>query len=224
MPQGSFPVKKVEEDFRLKKLCKYEEEVFSLGHKLVGGVDEAGRGPLAGPVVAAVVILPQNAKISGINDSKKLTPAMRERLCKTISKIVIDWGVGIVDEQKIDEINILQATYMAMGKAINSLKAKPHFLLVDGHNIPHIDILQKPIIKGDQLSISIQAASILAKVIRDRIMVEYDKEFPQYGFAKHKGYGTALHIESIKKYGICKIHRKSFEPIKSMCSYTGHCH
>lgn len=197
---------------------EYEKEIFSLGYELIGGVDEAGRGPLAGPVVAAVVILPKNANIRGINDSKKLTSNTREKFCKIISNIAIDWGIGIVNEKEIDEINILQATYLAMKKAINSLKIKPHYLLVDGHEIPHIDILQKPIIKGDQVSISIQAASILAKVIRDRIMIEYDKEFPQYGFAKHKGYGTPLHIESIKKYGICKIHRRSFEPIKSMYS------
>jgi ribonuclease HII len=205
-----------EENNRLKKLCKYEEEVFSLGYELIGGIDETGRGPLAGPVVAAAVILPKDAKIIGIDDSKKLSPIMREKLCKTISNIVIDWGIGIVNEQTIDEINILEATYLAMKKAIKSLKAKPQFLLVDGSKIPQIDIPQKSIINGDQLSISIQAASILAKVIRDGIMIEYDKEFPQYGFAKHKGYGTAFHIESIKKYGICKIHRKSFEPIKSM--------
>lgn len=207
-----------EENQRLKKLCKYEEEAFSLGYELIGGIDEVGRGPLAGPVVAATVILPRDAKIPGINDSKKLSFHQRERLCKTISNLIIDWGIGIVDEQIVDEINILQATYLAMEKAIKSLKSKPHFLLVDGFKIPQIDIPQKPIIKGDQLSISIQSASILAKVIRDRIMIEYDNEFPQYGFAKHKGYGTSLHIESIKKYGICKIHRRSFEPIKSMCS------
>jgi ribonuclease HII len=204
------------ENNRLKTLCRYEEEMFALGYELIGGIDEAGRGPLAGPVVACAVILPKNAKIPGIDDSKKLSPNMREKLCKIISNIVIDWGVGIVNEQTIDKVNILQATYLAMEKAIKSLKEKPQFLLVDGSRIPHIDIPQKPIINGDQLSISIQAASILAKVIRDRIMIEYDKEFPQYGFAKHKGYGTAFHIESIKKYGICKIHRKSFEPIKSM--------
>lgn len=209
-----------EENNRLKILCRYEEEMFSLGYELIAGIDEAGRGPLAGPVVAAIVILPQNAKIQGINDSKKLSPTMREELCKTISNIIIDWGIGIVDEQTIDEINILQATYLAMKKAIKSLKVKPQFLLVDGNNkIPQIDIPQKSIINGDQLSISIQSASILAKVIRDRIMIEYDKEFPQYGFAKHKGYGTTFHIESIKKYGICKIHRKSFEPIKSILRY-----
>lgn len=207
-----------EENHRLKKLCKYEEEAFSLGYELIGGVDEVGRGPLAGPVVAAAVILPRDAKIPGINDSKKLSFQQRERLCKTISNLIIDWGIGIVDEQMVDEINILQATYLAMEKAIKSLKSKPHFLLIDGFKIPQVDIPQKPIIKGDQLSISIQVASILAKVIRDRIMVEYDNEFPQYGFAKHKGYGTSLHIDSIKKYGICKIHRRSFEPIKSMCS------
>ncbi|MFH1563011.1 MAG: ribonuclease HII [Nitrospirota bacterium] len=207
----------VAENHRLEKLWKYEEEVFSSGYELIGGIDEVGRGPLAGPVVAAVAILPRDAKIPGINDSKKLSPLQRERLCKTISKTIIDWGIGIVDEQIIDEINILQATYLAMKKAIKSLKSKPHFLLVDGLKIPHLDIPQKPIIKGDQLSISIAAASILAKVIRDRMMIEYDNEFPHYGFAKHKGYGTDLHIEAIKKYGVCKIHRRSFEPIKSMC-------
>lgn len=206
-----------EENHRLEKLWQYEEEGFSLGYELIGGIDEVGRGPLAGPVVAAVAILPRKTKISGINDSKKLSPLQRERLCKTISTTIIDWGIGIVDEQIIDEINILQATYLAMGKAIKSLKSKPHFLLVDGLKIPHLDIPQQPIIKGDQLSISIAAASILAKVIRDRMMIEYDNEFPHYGFAKHKGYGTDLHIKAIKKYGICKIHRRSFEPIKSMC-------
>ncbi|MEW6609951.1 MAG: ribonuclease HII [bacterium] len=205
------------ENYPIKKLCLYEEEASSLGYELIGGIDEVGRGPLAGPVVAAVAILPKEIKIPGINDSKKLSPKQRERLFKTISDVVIDWGIGIVNEEIIDEINILRATHLAMKKAIDSLKSKPHFLLVDGLKIPSIDIPQKPIIRGDQLSISIQSASILAKVIRDRMMIEYDKEFPQYGFAKHKGYGTSLHIESIKKYGICPIHRKSFEPIKSMC-------
>ncbi len=206
-----------EENDRLEKLMQYEEEVFSCGYELIGGIDEVGRGPLAGPVVASVVILPRKAKIPGINDSKKLSPLQRERLCKTISTTIIDWGIGIVDERVIDEINILQATYLAMNKAIKSLKSKPHFLLVDGRKIPHLDIPQKPIIKGDQLSISIAAASILAKVTRDRMMIEYDNEFPQYGFAQHKGYGTESHIKAIKKYGICKIHRRSFEPIKSLC-------
>jgi len=207
----------VEENNRLKKLMKYEEELFSSGYELIGGIDEAGRGPLAGPVVASVVILPRYTQIPGINDSKKLSPLQRERLSKTILETIIDWGIGIVDEQTIDEINILQATYLAMEKAVQSMRLKPHFLLVDGHKIPHLDIPQKPIIKGDQLSISIAAASILAKVIRDRMMIEYDNEFPNYGFAQHKGYGTESHIEAIKKYGICKIHRRSFEPIKSMC-------
>lgn len=206
-----------DENHRLKKLMKYEEEGFSSGYELIGGIDEVGRGPLAGPVVAAVAILPRNAQLPGINDSKKLSPTQRERLCKNISNTVIDWGIGIVDEQTIDKINILQATYMAMGKAVKSLRLKPHFLLVDGHKIPHLDIPQKPIIKGDQLSISIAAASILAKVVRDRMMIEYDNEFPHYGFAQHKGYGTESHIEAIKKYGICKLHRRSFEPIKSLC-------
>lgn len=199
----------------------FENKAYESGYKLVAGVDEVGRGPLAGPVVAAVVVLPPNISIPGIDDSKKLSLTQRERVIKDICNVLIDWGVGIVDEKIIDQINILQATYLAMKKAVSSLKTSPHFLLVDGHKIPGLSIPQLPIIKGDQLSISIQAASIIAKVIRDRIMMEYDQQYPLYGFSQHKGYGTAFHLDVVKRHGICEIHRQSFEPIKSNLARVG---
>lgn len=198
-----------------QKRTFFEKKAVSAGYELVAGVDEVGRGPLAGPVVAAVVILPRQCYINGLNDSKKLSVSQREKVAKDICNTLVDWGIGIVDEKTIDLINILQATYLAMKKAISSLKTNPHLLLVDGYKIPQLDIPQIPIIKGDTLSVSIQAASILAKVIRDRMMKEYDYQYPIYGFGKHKGYGTASHLEIVQKYGICDIHRRSFEPIKS---------
>ncbi len=202
---------KEQEFIRLQELSKYEEEYFKKGINLIAGIDEAGRGPLAGPVVAAAVILPKHALIEGVNDSKKISEKKREKLYDDIINTAIAWGVGIVDNNVIDEINILNATRLAMHNAIEELKVKPEFILIDAEkkvdtdNIPYL-----PIVKGDALSISIAAASIVAKVTRDRMMREYDKMFPAYGFEKHKGYGTKMHTDAIKENGICMIHRKSF--------------
>ena len=193
---------------RLEKMKEYEYRYES--HVLVCGLDEAGRGPLAGPVAAGAVILPRDCEILFLNDSKKLSKKQREALFEEIKEKALAYGVGIVGADRIDEINILQATYEAMRLAISSLGAKPQVLLNDAVTIPGIEIDQIPIIKGDGKSVSIAAASIMAKVTRDHMMEEYDKLFPEYGFARHKGYGTAAHIEALKKLGPCPIHRRSF--------------
>uniref|UniRef100_UPI004028C2DE ribonuclease HII n=1 Tax=Eshraghiella crossota TaxID=45851 RepID=UPI004028C2DE len=186
---------------------------FDREYKIYGticGIDEAGRGPLCGPVVAAAVILPDEYNILYINDSKKLSETKREEVYKEIDKYAVAYGVGIVSPERIDEINILQATYEAMRTAIHKLSITPDILLNDAVTIPMVDIKQVPIIKGDAKSQSIAAASIVAKVTRDHLMEEYDKLYPEYGFAKHKGYGTAAHIKAIKEYGPCPIHRRTF--------------
>ena len=185
---------------------------FDREYKIYGticGIDEAGRGPLCGPVVAAAVILPDEYNILYINDSKKLSETKREEVYKEIDKYAVAYGVGIVSPERIDEINILQATYEAMRTAIHKLSVTPDILL-NAVTIPMVDIKQVPIIKGDAKSQSIAAASIVAKVTRDHLMEEYDKLYPEYGFAKHKGYGTAAHIKAIKEYGPCPIHRRTF--------------
>ena len=193
---------------RIEALKQYEKEYEHLGY--VCGIDEVGRGPFAGPVVACAVILPKDCSILYINDSKKLSEKRREELYEIITKEAVSFGIGIRDNKRIDEINILEATYEAMRDAISSLKVKPAVLLNDAVTIPGVDIKQVPIIKGDAKSISIGAASIVAKVTRDRMMIEYDEIFPGYDFAKNKGYGTAAHIEGLKKLGPCDIHRFSF--------------
>jgi len=180
------------------------------GFKYIAGIDEVGRGPLAGPVVAAAVILPENISIRGINDSKKLKEKERKRLFKTIQKRAISIGVGIVDHNTIDKINIAQATFAAMRLAVESLDPAPDILLIDGNCEINFSIPQKCIIKGDSKSISIAAASIIAKVIRDKIMDEFDKLLPAYKFKKHKGYGTKLHFKIIETHGLSPIHRQSF--------------
>lgn len=195
---------------RFNEMTGYEKEAYSRGVRFAAGIDEAGRGPLAGPVVAAAVILPENVFIENLNDSKKLTPRQRDELFDIIREKAISYGIGIVDEKCIDEINILNATKRAMCAAVKDLKPQPDLLLIDAVKLEDVCIKQIPIIKGDSLSISIAAASIIAKVTRDRIIDEMDGEYPQYGFAKHKGYGTKEHIDAIKKYGICPIHRVSF--------------
>jgi len=191
-------------------MCIYEKEAYRRGFKIIAGIDEAGRGPLAGPVVAAAVILPQDAFIEGLNDSKKLSENQREKLFDVINDKALGVGVGIVDEKIIDEINILNATKEAMKMAVSNLKLAPDILFIDSLRLDDINIVQNPIVKGDAKSVSIAAASIIAKVTRDRILKEMDKKYPMYGFSKHKGYGTGEHIEAIKKYGICPIHRVSF--------------
>lgn len=193
---------------RIEALKQYEKEYGHLGY--VCGIDEVGRGPFAGPVVACAVILPKDCRILYINDSKKLSEKRREELYDIIIKEAVAYGIGIKDNNRIDEINILQATYEAMREAINNLSVKPDVLLNDAVTIPGVDIKQVPIIKGDAKSISIGAASIVAKVTRDRMMAEFDEKYPGYEFAKNKGYGTAAHIEGLKKYGPCEIHRRSF--------------
>lgn len=198
------------EDERLEQINMFENEAYTNGYTYIGGIDEAGRGPLAGPVVAAVVVFRKDTKIEGVNDSKKLSESKREELFDIIKEQALDYGIGIVNNEEIDEYNILNATYMAMKKAVNSLNPKPDYLLIDAATIPGIDIAQKPIIKGDSKSISIAAASILAKVTRDRIMKEYDGIYPEYGLKGHKGYGTKEHYEAIEKHGITPIHRRSF--------------
>ncbi len=198
------------EEKRLEEIRIYEKEGYKKGYTYIGGVDEAGRGPLAGPVVASVVVFDEKTIIYGVNDSKKLSPQKREELFAIIKEKALDYGIGIVNNEEIDEFNILNATHMAMKKAINNLKNKPDYLLIDATKIPNINITQNPIIKGDSKSISIAAASILAKVTRDKIMEEYNEIYPEYGFLKHKGYGTQEHYDAIKAYGITPIHRKSF--------------
>lgn len=193
---------------RLWNMRLYEREYQHIGP--VCGIDEAGRGPLAGPVVAGAVILPEECDILYLNDSKKLSEKRREELYDEITDKAVAWGVGIVGPARIDEINILQADYEAMCLALGSLKVMPSVLLNDAVTIPQVTIRQVPIIKGDAKSVSIAAASIIAKVTRDRLMKEYDDVYPDYGFAKHKGYGTADHIAAIRKYGPCTIHRRSF--------------
>lgn len=196
------------EKLRTEEMKKYEYKYWHLGH--VCGIDEVGRGPLAGPVVACAVILPKDCPILYLNDSKKLTQAKREELYGEIVEKAVAVGLGIVGPARIDEINILQATYEAMRQAISQLSVAPQILLNDAVTIPGVEIPQVPIIKGDAKSISIAAASIIAKVTRDRMMVEYSKEIPGYGFESNKGYGSAAHIEALKRLGPSPIHRASF--------------
>ena len=200
--------KRLEELKRLEIMKEYELNYDS--HVLVCGIDEAGRGPLAGPVVAGAVILPRDCEILFLNDSKKLSEKRREALFEEIEEKALAVGLGVVGPARIDEINILQATYEAMRTAVAKLGIMPEILLNDAVTIPELDIPQIPIVKGDGKSVSIAAASIMAKVTRDHMMEEYDKLFPQYGFAKHKGYGTPAHIAALKEYGPCPIHRRSF--------------
>ncbi|WP_276855327.1 ribonuclease HII [Enterocloster lavalensis] len=193
---------------RLEQMREYENTYAACA--MICGIDEAGRGPLAGPVAAGAVILPKDCTLLYLNDSKKLSEKRREELFVQIKEQAVAWCVGIVGPERIDEINILQATYEAMRQAVAGLGVKPDLLLNDAVEIPGMDIMQVPIIKGDAKSVSIAAASILAKVTRDHMMVEYDQLFPDYGFAKHKGYGTAAHVQAIQELGPCPIHRRSF--------------
>ncbi len=194
---------------RIERLKEYEYKYWDK-YDLIGGIDEVGRGPLAGPVVTACVILPKDCDILYINDSKKLSAAKREELYEEIMDKAVAVGIGAASEERIDEINILQATYEAMRQAVGEMKIAPELLLNDAVTIPGVTIPQVPIIKGDAKSISIGAASIIAKVTRDRLMVEYDSIYPEYHFASNKGYGSAEHIEALKKYGPSPIHRRSF--------------
>ena len=196
-------------------MYQYENELYNSGFTYIAGVDEAGRGPLAGPVVAAAVILKKGAILKYTNDSKQLTEKQRDKALIEIKENALAIGIGISSVEEIDLINIYRASREAMQSAINQLKIKPEFLLIDAMPM-EIDIPLKSIIKGDTLSISIAAASIVAKTTRDAYMLEMDKVFPEYGFKNHKGYGTKEHLEAIQKYGITPIHRKTYEPVKSM--------
>ena len=187
-----------------------ENEYREKGFNIICGVDEAGRGPLAGPVYAAAVILPSDCVIEGLNDSKKLTEKKREALFDEIKEKALAYGIASADEKEIDEINILNATFLAMKRAIASLSVRPDLALIDGNQKPHTDIEEVTVIKGDAKSMSIAAASVLAKVSRDRFMLEMAEKYPQYEFARHKGYGTKLHYEKIAQYGVCDIHRLTF--------------
>ena len=189
---------------------KYEARAAAKGFTAVCGVDEAGRGPLAGPVCAAAVILPQGLVIEGLNDSKKLSEKKREMLYDKVTENALAWSVAFASEAEIDEINILQATFLAMKRAVEGLPVKADYALIDGNRMPPLEINGETVIKGDSLSMSIAAASIIAKVTRDRLMLEIDKEYPQYLFSQHKGYGTALHYEMLEKHGISPVHRRSF--------------
>jgi ribonuclease HII len=189
-----------------------EKDLWSQGIEYIAGVDEAGRGPLAGPVVAAAVIFPKYLLIEGVNDSKKCSAKKRDALFSLIIEQVLSVGIGIVDHIEIDRINILKATVLAMQNSLEKLNVKPDFVIVDGNSFKHNTLKFQNIIGGDASSFTIAAASIIAKVTRDRIMNEMDVKFPKYGFARHKGYGTHQHIEAIQKYGFCEIHRRSFKP------------
>ena len=208
--------KQVDEDLRLEKMLAYEKELYAQGIDLIAGVDEVGRGPLAGPVVAAAVILPKGCKIPGLNDSKKIPKAKHKEIFEAVLQNAIAIGIGIKDNHVIDQVNIYEATKLAMMEAIGQLDPQPQHLLIDAMKLD-LPISQTSIIKGDANSLSIAAASIVAKVTRDQMMEEFDREYPGYDFAQNAGYGTAKHLAGLDKLGVTPIHRRSFEPVKSMC-------
>ncbi len=194
----------------------FERSACEAGYTCIAGLDEAGRGPLAGPVVAAAVVLPDGLLVSGVTDSKQISEKKRDRLFDIIREQAICYGIGIADERTIEDINIYQATIVAMERALDALHPQPDYLLLDAITLPRVPIFQKPLIKGDCRSHSIAAASILAKVTRDRMMLELHDQYPQYNFRKHKGYGTREHLEALKKHGPCDAHRKTFNPVARM--------
>ncbi|MGQ9560558.1 MAG: ribonuclease HII [Candidatus Oleimicrobiaceae bacterium] len=200
----------VDEKARVEKLLAYERRLWAQGIGAVAGVDEAGRGPLAGPVVAAAVIFPPEVFIPGVDDSKRLGPRTRERLYQEIFRSARSVGVGVVQPAEIDRTNILHATRLAIRKALARLTVPPQHVLVDGYAVPDVEAPQTALVGGDRICFSIAAASIVAKVVRDRLMIGYDRLFPEYGFAEHKGYGTARHLAALRQYGRCPIHRHSF--------------
>jgi ribonuclease HII len=193
---------------------EFESEARRCGYRLIAGLDEAGRGPLAGPVVAAAVILPTRVRLPGVTDSKLLAEPVRTKLLEDITLRAVAVGIGQASEQEIDRLNILEATRLAMSRALLHLKAAPDFLLLDAILLPNVPIPQRPIIKGDQLSLSVAAASIVAKVARDRLMEQYDRLYPQYNFRDHKGYGTPEHLHLLKIHGPSPIHRRTFAPVE----------
>ncbi len=208
--------KQVDEDLRLEKMLAYEKELYTQGIHLIAGVDEVGRGPLAGPVVAAAVILPENCKIPGLNDSKKIPKSKHHAIYQAVLDQALSVGIGIKDNQVIDQVNIYEATKLAMLEAIQELDPRPQHLLIDAMRLD-LPISQTSIIKGDANSLSIAAASIVAKVTRDQMMEEFDRKYPGYDFAQNAGYGTAKHLAGLDQLGVTPIHRRSFEPVKSMC-------
>ena len=208
--------KRIDEDERLEGMLAYEKECYARGIKLIAGVDEVGRGPLAGPVVAAAVILPKACKIPGLNDSKKIPKFKHKEIYEAVLQEAIAIGIGVKDNHVIDQVNIYEATKLAIMEAIGQLDPQPQHLLIDAMKLD-LPISQTSIIKGDANSLSIAAASIVAKVTRDQMMEEFDKEYPGYDFAKNAGYGTANHLAGLDQLGVTPIHRRSFEPIKSMC-------
>ena len=205
----------LDEDLRLESMLSYEKELYKQGMTLIAGVDEVGRGPLAGPVVAVAVILPKDCKIRGLNDSKKIPKKKHLEIFQTVQEQALAIGVGIMDNQVIDQVNIYEATKLAMKEAISQLSPQPEHLLIDAMQLD-LPISQTSIIKGDANSLSIAAASIVAKVTRDVLMKEYDQQYPGYDFTANAGYGTAKHLEGLEKLGVTPIHRTSFEPIKSL--------
>ena len=208
--------KRIDEDERLEGMLTYEKECYARGMELIAGVDEVGRGPLAGPVVAAAVILPKACKIPGLNDSKKIPKSKHKEIYEAVLQNAIAIGIGIKDNQVIDQVNIYEATKLAMMEAIGQLEPQPQHLLIDAMKLD-LPIPQTSIIKGDANSLSIAAASIVAKVTRDQMMEEFDREYPGYDFAQNAGYGTTKHLAGLDQLGVTPIHRRSFEPVKSMC-------
>ena len=208
--------KRLDEDERLEGMLAYEKECYARGMELIAGVDEVGRGPLAGPVVAAAVILPKACKIPGLNDSKKIPKSKHKEIYEAVLQNAIAIGIGIKDNQVIDQVNIYEATKLAMMEAIGQLEPQPQHLLIDAMKLD-LPISQTSIIKGDANSLSIAAASIVAKVTRDQMMEKFDREYPGYDFAQNAGYGTAKHLAGLDQLGVTPIHRRSFEPVKSMC-------
>ncbi|WP_315376478.1 ribonuclease HII [uncultured Streptococcus sp.] len=208
--------KRLDEDERLEGMLVYENECYARGIELIAGVDEVGRGPLAGPVVAAAVILPKGSKIPGLNDSKKIPKSKHKEIYEAVLQEAIAIGIGVKDNQVIDQVNIYEATKLAMMEAIGQLDPQPQHLLIDAMKLD-LSIPQTSIIKGDANSLSIAAASIVAKVTRDQMMEDLDQLYPGYDFAQNAGYGTAKHLAGLQKLGVTPIHRRSFEPVKSMC-------
>jgi len=209
------------EEARIQKMLVEERKLWQQGNLLLAGIDEAGRGPLAGPVVAAACILPARFDLPGLNDSKMLTESKREKLYRLIQVQAIDYAIGSAEPAEIDALNILQATKLAMKRAVEGLTVRPNYLLIDALTLPNVRLPQLPLVRGDQLSATIAAASILAKVTRDRLMVELDAIYPEYTFSKNKGYGTSEHMKVLRRIGPCPLHRRSFAPMKLGTSAMG---
>ena len=205
----------LDEELRLEQMLRYEKELYKTGFRAIAGIDEVGRGPLAGPVVAAAVILPPGCKIKGLNDSKKIPKKKHQEIYQAVLDKALAVGIGLIDNEIIDQVNIYEATKLAMKDALSKLCLKPDSLLIDAMKLD-VDIPQESIIKGDANSLSIAAASIVAKVTRDKLMTDYDKKFPGYDFSQNAGYGTMRHLQGLERNGVTPIHRKTFEPIKSM--------